>query len=66
MLSIADVDDMEDSNTTLQCPSKPGVVVGVGSVAEIDWSIMFTRHPALKQYHPQSNYQKIVLDVSEG
>ena len=40
MLPIADAEDMEDSNTTLRCPSKPGVVVGVGSVAEIDWSIV--------------------------
>ena len=40
MLPIADAEDMEDSNTTLRCPSKPGGVVGVGSVAEIDWSIV--------------------------
>ena len=40
MLPIADAEDMEESNTTLRCPSKPGVVVGVGSAAEIDWSIV--------------------------
>ena len=40
MLPIADVEDMEDSNTTLRCPAKPGVVVRVGSVAEIKWSII--------------------------